>query len=150
MPAQQSDQSQSTPASIIKHLHELAQQSKIAAAQHQSKQQVDQVSGYGQGTPETAPESGISYVTPVKEARNLPSNAESPVNAKPIGSLPPNWKTATDPEGKIYYYHILTRYVDKSSRAHNIYRYQCSVSRRIFNDLKYANLFPRRGGGGLQ
>ena len=114
MPAQQSDQSQSTPASIIKHLHELAQQSKIAAAQHQQKQQLDQVSEYGQRTPETAAESGISYVTPVKETRHLPSNTESPVNAKPIGSLPPNWKTATDPEGKIYYYHVLTRYADSS------------------------------------
>ncbi|EDO43764.1 predicted protein, partial [Nematostella vectensis] len=24
-------------------------------------------------------------------------------------ALPPNWKTATDPQGKIYYYHTLTR-----------------------------------------
>lgn len=25
--------------------------------------------------------------------------------------LPPNWKTARDPEGKIYYYHVITRQI---------------------------------------
>ncbi|XP_055926838.1 histone-lysine N-methyltransferase SETD2-like isoform X2 [Argiope bruennichi] len=36
------------------------------------------------------------------------TNGESSV--KPVPSkLPPNWKTATDSEGNIYYYHILTR-----------------------------------------
>lgn len=33
----------------------------------------------------------------------------SPPKPKTI-VLSPNWKVARDPEGKIYYYHILTRY----------------------------------------
>lgn len=32
----------------------------------------------------------------------------SPVKNKPI-HLPPNWKSATDPQGKVYYYHTQTR-----------------------------------------
>ncbi|KAK1172371.1 hypothetical protein AOXY_G4937 [Acipenser oxyrinchus oxyrinchus] len=28
---------------------------------------------------------------------------------RPAPSLPPNWKAARDPEGKIYYYHVITR-----------------------------------------
>ncbi|XP_032241373.1 histone-lysine N-methyltransferase SETD2 isoform X2 [Nematostella vectensis] len=32
----------------------------------------------------------------------------TPAKVKPR-ALPPNWKTATDPQGKIYYYHTLTR-----------------------------------------
>lgn len=32
----------------------------------------------------------------------------SPPKPKTI-VLPPNWKVARDPEGKIYYYHIVTR-----------------------------------------
>lgn len=32
----------------------------------------------------------------------------SPPKPKTI-VLPPNWKTARDPEGKIYYYHVITR-----------------------------------------
>lgn len=32
----------------------------------------------------------------------------SPPKPKTI-VLPPNWKTARDPEGKIYYYHVVTR-----------------------------------------
>ncbi|CAL1261725.1 unnamed protein product [Larinioides sclopetarius] len=35
-------------------------------------------------------------------------NGESSVKPVPT-KLPPNWKTATDSEGNIYYYHILTR-----------------------------------------
>lgn len=35
----------------------------------------------------------------------------SPPKPKTI-VLPPNWKVARDPEGKIYYYHIITRYRD--------------------------------------
>lgn len=34
----------------------------------------------------------------------------SPPKPKTI-VLPPNWKVARDPEGKIYYYHIVTRLV---------------------------------------
>lgn len=34
----------------------------------------------------------------------------SPPKPKTI-VLPPNWKTARDPEGKIYYYHVVTRWV---------------------------------------
>lgn len=34
----------------------------------------------------------------------------SPPKPKTI-VLPPNWKVARDPEGKIYYYHIVTRFV---------------------------------------
>lgn len=34
----------------------------------------------------------------------------SPPKPKTI-VLPPNWKAARDPEGKIYYYHIVTRWV---------------------------------------
>lgn len=34
----------------------------------------------------------------------------SPPKPKTI-VLPPNWKVARDPEGKIYYYHIVTRSV---------------------------------------
>lgn len=33
----------------------------------------------------------------------------SPPKPKTI-VLPPSWKVARDPEGKIYYYHIVTRY----------------------------------------
>ena len=32
----------------------------------------------------------------------------SPVKHKPM-HLPPHWKTATDPQGKVYYYHAITR-----------------------------------------
>lgn len=33
----------------------------------------------------------------------------SPPKPKTI-ILPPSWKVARDPEGRIYYYHIITRY----------------------------------------
>ena len=33
----------------------------------------------------------------------------SPPKGKPV-VLPPNWKTAKDAEGKMYYYHTVTRY----------------------------------------
>lgn len=36
----------------------------------------------------------------------------SPPKPKTI-VLPPNWKVARDPEGKIYYYHIVTRLVEQ-------------------------------------
>ena len=32
----------------------------------------------------------------------------SPPKGKPV-VLPPNWKTAKDAEGKMYYYHTVTR-----------------------------------------
>lgn len=40
----------------------------------------------------------------------------SPPKPKTI-VLPPNWKVARDPEGKIYYYHIVTRLVKLCSRG---------------------------------
>ena len=43
----------------------------------------------------------------------FPSDSEpctpSPVKHKPPGHLPPHWKSATDSQGKVYYYHALTR-----------------------------------------
>lgn len=40
----------------------------------------------------------------------------SPPKPKTI-VLPPNWKVARDPEGKIYYYHIVTRLVKLCCRG---------------------------------
>lgn len=43
----------------------------------------------------------------------FPSDSEpctpSPVKHKPPDHLPPHWKSATDSQGKVYYYHALTR-----------------------------------------
>lgn len=43
----------------------------------------------------------------------FPSDSEpctpSPVKHKPPAHLPPHWKSATDQQGKVYYYHALTR-----------------------------------------
>lgn len=45
----------------------------------------------------------------------------SPPKPKTI-ILPPSWKVARDPEGRIYYYHIITRYewslLNKQSECH--------------------------------
>lgn len=41
----------------------------------------------------------------------------SPPKPKTI-VLPPNWKVARDPEGKIYYYHIVTRLVGRTVCVH--------------------------------
>ncbi|XP_033101978.1 uncharacterized protein LOC117105068 isoform X2 [Anneissia japonica] len=46
--------------------------------------------------------SSIQTVVPTVE--DIPSPPKPPPN-----KLPPNWKTATDSEGKVYYYHALTR-----------------------------------------
>lgn len=53
----------------------------------------------------------------------VPSNVidlppPSPPKPKTI-VLPPNWKVARDPEGKIYYYHIVTRFVGQLVSVHS-------------------------------
>jgi len=35
--------------------------------------------------------------------------AGSPTRSKPLPTLPTNWKTATDADGRVYYYHTVTR-----------------------------------------
>jgi hypothetical protein len=41
---------------------------------------------------------------------NIRDSSISPAKPKkPTNSLPTNWKTATDPQGNIYYYHTITR-----------------------------------------
>lgn len=131
--------SQSTPATIIKHLHELAQQSKLVTEQQQKQQQlqqqqqqqqqkVEQKEESGNRTPETATESGISSVTPVKGNRGGESSMVSSdfeANPKSLSSLPPDWKAATDPEGKVYYYHIVTRWA--ATRARSASHWLCFV-----------------------
>ena len=127
----------STPASIIKHLHDLAQKSRLVERQKlaeeaeqqklqqqqqqqqqhdhqqhlQQQHQVDHSMDYGNRTPETATDSGIISVTPIKSSinDNVRTASDQPTYSKTISSLPPNWKTATDPEGKVYYYHVITR-----------------------------------------
>ena len=42
-----------------------------------------------------------------KEEEDVPP-PPSPPKGKPV-VLPPNWKTAKDAEGKMYYYHTVTR-----------------------------------------
>lgn len=114
------DPNQSTPATIIKHLHELAQQSKLVTEQQQKKQyeevqlqqqQMEQKEEYVNKTPETVTNSGIVSVTPVKGQRteNIVASTDFHASTKKVLSLPPDWKTATDPEGKVYYYHVITR-----------------------------------------
>ena len=43
------------------------------------------------------------------DPRDPPPPPPSPPRTKAI-RLPPNWKTAKDPTGKVYYYHTVTRY----------------------------------------
>ena len=93
----------STPTDIMKHLHDMVQQSKIAATQEHQPYQT----GGAYSTPER-PDAGFS--TPTKDNRRPSPMSESPISSRTIAPLPQNWKTATDPEGKIYYYHVVTRY----------------------------------------
>lgn len=39
------------------------------------------------------------------------TSGSSPTRSKPTSSLPPHWKTATDADGRVYYYHTETRFV---------------------------------------
>lgn len=46
----------------------------------------------------------------VSRKTNSGDSSLSPAKPKkPTSNLPPNWKTATDPQGNIYYYHTVTR-----------------------------------------
>ena len=60
-------------------------------------------------------------VAPVEEEDVPPP--PSPPKSKAI-VLPPNWKTARDAEGKMYYYHTVTRLVSvfmcQSSSQHKV------------------------------
>ena len=58
--------------------------------------------------------SGSHSSTPDNQnARNSapasPPNVESPTLSKSLSTLPAHWKTATDADGRVYYYHTLTR-----------------------------------------
>lgn len=61
------------------------------------------------------PSNTFFYVSFALQEMIVPNNVidlppPSPPKPKTI-VLPPNWKVARDPEGKIYYYHIVTRLV---------------------------------------
>jgi len=53
--------------------------------------------------------SSSSYVLPPRDPREQPP-PPPPSPPKPKGRrLPPNWKTAKDKQGKMYFYHAITR-----------------------------------------
>ena len=54
-------------------------------------------------TPETIKTSSATPPLPQR------TSSTSPTRTRPLPALPPNWKTATDPEGRVYYYHTVTR-----------------------------------------
>ena len=46
------------------------------------------------------------------QVQDLPPPPPSPPPKPKQQKLPPNWKTAKDAEGKTYFYHTVTRYVE--------------------------------------
>ena len=51
-----------------------------------------------------------SNETPSETSSNAPSSKTLPKDPRPP-RLPPNWKTASDADGCVYYYHVITRFV---------------------------------------
>ncbi|XP_035204427.1 histone-lysine N-methyltransferase SETD2-like isoform X2 [Stegodyphus dumicola] len=66
----------------------------------------------GQKTMYCSPYAGTSAVEQISASQSYTvsenTNGETTLKSSPV-KLPVNWKTATDSEGNIYYYHIITR-----------------------------------------
>eukprot|EP00794_Sanderia_malayensis_P017709 gene17709-19478_t len=97
---------------------DMVQQSRVTAIdttdqmQHPVNQQQRPcvaVNAYTSRSPEVLGDSlNMNLGTPTRDHWRS-DLGQSPANSKSFASLPPGWKTATDPEGKIYYYHVITR-----------------------------------------
>ena len=77
--------------------------------------------------PPLSPEK-VAVATEEEKATSLGHPSPPPPRPKSKRpALPPNWKTATDPEGKVYYYHAVTRLVSNSVRVvvHNCLMGRC-------------------------
>lgn len=57
------------------------------------------------GSHSSTPDNNRNPSAPVSPHRT----SSSPARSKPTSSLPPHWKTATDADGRVYYYHTITR-----------------------------------------
>jgi len=67
-------------------------------------ERLKQATGGGGGSHSSTPDNTL----PASPHRN--SSGSSPTRSKPLPTLPSHWKTATDADGRVYYYHTVTRY----------------------------------------
>ena len=75
-----------------------------------SGSQADQVSVLESGNTDIS-SSGTEPKSSGQEASVKEPTTPSPVKVKTnISPLPSDWRTAIDPQGKVYYYHAVTRY----------------------------------------
>ena len=87
---------------------ELTLTQRLLGLENNSASLIDQQVSALQQLTQQASSAGVTSGAP-RDPREPPPPPPQPPKPK-SKKLPPNWKTATDAEGKQYYYHTVTRY----------------------------------------
>lgn len=97
----------------------------------------------GGGSHSSTPDNSNSRTSaPASPHRN--SAAGSPTRSKPISTLPAHWKTATDADGRVYYYHTLTRETSWDPPQGSVEDRSSSPKRTKKNNRDSSNYSPMR------
>jgi len=80
------------------------------------------------GTPQSSSTIARVPMEPIEPATltEQRQQAASPPRDPRSARLPPNWRTAADDDGCVYYYHAITRYLPLSRRKCNVNLFQTS------------------------